>query len=69
MSFNYSKLLGKIKERGFTQKEVAKHIRINNGTLSTKLNNKSSFTADEIADICKLLDISKHEIGDYFFAE
>lgn len=69
MRFNHSKLLGKLKERGFTQEEVAKHIKINKCTLSAKLNNKNAFTTDEMVDICRLLDIPKHEIGDYFFAE
>ena len=69
MSFNHSKLLGKFKECGFTQEEVAKHIGINKGTLSAKLKNKNAFTTGEMVDICKLLDIPKHEIGDYFFAE
>ena len=69
MDFNYSKLLGRMKEFGFTQEMISSKIDINKGTLSAKLNNKTAFTATEIADICRLLDISKHEIGEYFFAE
>ena len=69
MKFNHSKLLGKLKEQGYTQEEVAKRIGINKCTLSAKLNNKNAFTTDEMADICRVLDISKHEIGDYFFAQ
>ena len=69
MEFNYSKLLGRIKECGFTQKTLAKSIGISNSTLSAKLNNKNAFTVTETADICRLLGISKHEIGEYFFAE
>lgn len=69
MEFNYSKLLGRIKECGLTQKALAKAIGISNSTLSAKLNNKNVFTITETADICRILDISKHEVGEYFFAE
>lgn len=68
MKFNYSKLLGRMRECGFTQEQVAKAIGINKGTLSTKLNNRYSFTQDEIIKICKLLNIPICEIGDYFYA-
>lgn len=67
--YNYSKLLGKIKECGFTQESLAKAIGINKGTLNLKLNNNAVFTISEVDNICRLLDISKNEIGDYFFAE
>ena len=69
MAFNYSKLLGKIKECGLTQEEVADRIGINKGTLNAKLNNKGNFNGPEMHDICRLLDISKDEIGSYFFAQ
>lgn len=69
MAFNYSKLLGKIKEHGFTQEDVAERIGINKATLNAKLNNKGNFTGPEMRNICKMLDVSKDEIGSYFFAE
>ena len=69
MKLNHSKLRGRVKEFGYRQEDVAKKIGINKSTMSAKLNNVSAFTADEIDDICRLLDISKHEIGAYFFAE
>ena len=69
MKFDYSKLLGRIKECGFTQRSLAEAVGINNSTLSAKLNHKNAFTGTEMADICRLLNISKHEIGEYFFAE
>ena len=67
MQFNYSKLLGRIREFGLTQKDVAAHIGIRATTLSLKLNGKARFTANEIDAICKLLHIAKEDIGDYFF--
>lgn len=68
MKFNYSKLLGRMRECGFTQEQLAKAIGINKGTLSAKLNNRFSFSQEEILTICKLLNISICEISNYFYA-
>ena len=68
MSFNYSKLLGKMRECDYTQEKLAKAVKMNKSTLSAKLNNKANFTQPEIDSICKLLNISSNEIGVYFFA-
>jgi transcriptional regulator with XRE-family HTH domain len=68
MKFNNSKLLGRMKERGITQEQLAKEIEKDKSTVNSKLNGKYAFTAKEIDDICKVLDISNSEIGDYFFA-
>ena len=68
MKFNYSKLLGRMRECGFTQEQLAKAIGINKATLSAKLNNRFSFSQEEILAICKLLSIPVCEIGDYFYA-
>lgn len=67
--FNYAKLLGKIKEQGFTQAKLADAIGINRGTLSAKLNGQYSFSVKEIDSICRELDISNDEIGAYFFTK
>ncbi len=67
MAFNYAKLLGRIRECGFTQGTLAKAIGINQGTMSEKLNNKYAFTVTEMDAICRLLEIPKSEIGVYFF--
>lgn len=67
MPYNYSKLLGKIKEKGLTQSQIASAIGKNESTLSAKLNGKFSFTVVEIDAICALLDIGCNEIGSYFF--
>ena len=67
MKFNYSKLLGRMKECGFTQEQLAKAIGISKYTLNTKLNNKFSFSQDEILAICKVLNIPACEIGEFFY--
>ena len=68
MKYNYSKLLGRMRECGITQEQLATEIGMNKATLSTKLNNKFQFKAEEMDAICKVLDIPNEEIGTYFFA-
>lgn len=65
--YNYSKLLGRIKELGMTQDRLSREIRMNPATLSLKLNNKNKFRQDEIRKICSTLEIRPDEIGQYFF--
>lgn len=69
MKYNYSKLLGRIKEFGLTQERLARAIGKDKSTLTMKLNGRSTFTQKEIDEICKVLNISNDEIGDYFFAK
>jgi transcriptional regulator with XRE-family HTH domain len=69
MKYNYSKLLGRLKERNLTQEKLAKIIGKNNGTINAKFNNKFAFTADEIDCICEVLEIPNNEIGTYFFTK
>ena len=67
MAYDYSKLLGKIKECGFTQETLAKHIGIGETSMCLKLNNKAYFKQTEIFLICEALGIETGEIGLYFF--
>lgn len=68
MKYNYSRLLGRMKERGITQEGLSTEIGVNESTLNSKLNNKYGFKQNEMDAICKVLDISPEEIGAYFFA-
>lgn len=67
MSFDYSKLLGRMKEKQFNQEKLAEKIGNTPATLSLKLNNKAKFKQSEISVICDVLDIGYSDIGDYFF--
>lgn len=69
MVWDYSKLNGRIKECGFNQTSLAKKVNIGVSTLSEKLNNKYHFSMKEIDALCKALNISKEELGVYFFTE
>ena len=67
VKFNHSKLLGRMREFGFTQQTLAKAIGINESTLNAKLNGKGYFSTLVIDKICVLLNIANEEIGAYFY--
>ena len=67
MKFNHSKLLGKMRECGITQEELAKAIGISEYSLSKKLHNKSKFDSVEMLAIGKEMHIPVDEFGEYFF--
>ena len=68
MVFEYGKLLGRIREKGYTQAQLAKLVGMTPGTLSMKLNNLAYFKQTEIANICAVLEIPDCELRAYFFA-
>lgn len=67
--FDYSKLCGRIVERFGTRKAFAKALKINENTLSKKLNNNRGISGDDIYKWCgkELLDIKPEEVSAYFF--
>lgn len=67
MIYDYSKLLGAIKERGLTQETLALNAGINSTTLNKKLHNKSQFKQNEIQAIMNILEIPLQEVIPYFF--
>ena len=58
VKYNFDKLKGKIKEVFNTQNEFADALGIAPNTLSSKLNNQSDFSSNEISKATKLLNIS-----------
>lgn len=64
---DYSKLRGRIRECGRTQREVAEFANMANTTFNLKLNGKYAFSQREIQAILKFLKIPPEEIGNYFF--
>ena len=69
MSFDYSKLRGKIREKLQTQDRLASLMDISATSLSLKLSNQSQFKQSEIAKMVDLLNINEDEISDYFFKQ
>ena len=65
--FDFSKLKGRIIEKFGSQSAFAKVYKISKNSLSLKMNGKVPFSSDDIIKFSKLLDISRHEIGEYFF--
>lgn len=65
--YDYSMLLGRMREKGTTQEELAKQINRNPATLTQKLKGRTYFTQREMAAICQTLDIRMEEMPNYFF--
>lgn len=66
--YDYSLLLGKMREKNYTQEKLAKSLGISECSVNFSLNNKRNFRQDEILKIIELLDIPKTQIERYFFA-
>ena len=70
VKYNFDKLKGKIKEVFNTQNEFADALGIAPNTLSSKLNNQSDFSSNEISKATKLLNISSQvEAWNIFFTQ
>lgn len=65
----YRKLLGRLREKGLTQAQLSDELGLNPATISAKLNCHSDFSAREISEICRVLDIQPEDIGSFFFAQ
>ena len=64
---DYTLLVDRMKEYGYTQLTLADRIGIVRASLNMKLNGKRAFKIWEIARICDILDIPTEEIGRFFF--
>lgn len=67
ITFDFSKVRGKIKEVFGTQIVFASEMNMNEATLSNKLNNNVEFSPKEIVRASELLGIKLNEIDEYFF--
>lgn len=67
--YDYSKLLGRMKEKRFTQDELAYKVGISATSMNLSLNNKRDFKQDEIFAICRCLSIALSKIPEYFFCK
>ena len=69
MTFNYSKLRGRIREVFGTQDRFAEAMGRSDTSISKKLNNKSEWTQQEINRAVEVLGIDDVDIPAYFFAQ
>ena len=65
--YDYSKLLGRMREKNATQVSLAKGIGLSETSINFSLGNKRPFKQDEITSICAFLDIPISDVEDYFF--
>lgn len=66
--YDYSRLLGRMRERGYTQDSLSKRLGISACSLNLSLNNKRDFKQDEMLRVCELLDIPTCALPEYFYA-
>ena len=69
MAYDYSRLLGKIKEVFKTQSAFAKALGISERALSLKLTGKRMWNQPLISKACELLGIGSENIAYYFFTQ
>lgn len=69
MSFDYSKLRGRIIEKYGSCGEFAKAVGWSINTLSRKLNHHTRFSTDDIENLTRMLKIPESEIPAYFFCK
>ena len=69
MTFNYSKLRGRIREVFGTQDRFAEAMGRSYTSISQNLNNKSEWTQTEINRAVEVLGIDDVDIPAYFFAQ
>lgn len=67
MTFDYSKLKGKIKEKCGTQYKFAQLMGLSKATITAKMQSKSEFTQEQITRAIDILSIDKCDVPDYFF--
>lgn len=69
MSYDYSKLNGKIREICGSQGIFAKEMGLSEHTISMKLNSKKSWKQPDIERACDVLGINRCDIPAYFFTQ
>lgn len=67
MSYDYSKLNGRIVELCGTQARFADKMGLSERSVSMKLNNKLPFKQPEIQKALDVLHLTPMDIGTYFF--
>lgn len=67
MTYDYSRLSGKIVEVFGTRGSFASAMEMSERSLSLKLNNQVSWRQPEMMKACMLLKIDPGDIKDYFF--
>lgn len=64
---NYMLLNDTVKKSGLKKKAIAERMNITGYTLGMKLSGVRKFNIDEVADLCRILDISEEKRNAIFF--
>ena len=67
VKFDYSKLRGRIVEKGMTQGKISQDLGISPQAFSKKMQNDVRFTSEDIVALASILEIPAEELGAYFF--
>ncbi len=67
MSYDYSKLKGRIVEKCGNQANFTSKMGISHTSMNKKLNNKVQFTQEDIEKAVEILGLEKKDISLYFF--
>ncbi len=65
--YDYSKLKGKLREKGYTYKNFAYILGISETSVSERMNNNAQFTQEEIGITVANLGIDSSKIKEFFF--
>lgn len=65
--YNYSKLLGLMREKNITQENLAEYVGMSEVTLNKKLNNNSQFKQNEMVSILNVLALPITDVVTIFF--
>lgn len=65
--YNYSKLLGLMREKNITQESLAEYVGMSEVTLNKKLNNNSQFKQNEMVSILNVLALPITDVVTIFF--
>lgn len=65
--YNYSRLLGLMREKNITQENLAEYVGISEVTLNKKLNNNSQFKQNEMVSILNVLALPITDVVTIFF--
>lgn len=63
------RLRARFRECGLFDAELAQATGIAQSTLSRRMRGTMPWTSDEIAAVCRVVGISRTEIGEFFFPE
>ena len=69
ITFDYSKLRGRIVEKCGTIKRFANAMGVTSAAVGMKLNNKHYFSQTDIVRAVTVLDISPDAVSQYFFTQ